>query len=241
MFTLVELLLDWLYPRKCLFCTEIIPAGERKFCCGHCAYEAFLIEPPRCSKCGAPCQESICDECSIHVHSFTQNLSLFIYDDIVRDMILRFKYSGKANYAPTVAALMHRGFSLPAEKIGCIDCIVPVPLHISRKRRRGYNQAALLAKELGKLYGKPMNEPLLRSKKTKPQSGLNALERKNNVENAFRLKPDYSCAGKTFLLIDDIYTTGSTLDSCANVLKTAGAANVFCMTIAKIALNHRDD
>jgi ComF family protein len=148
----------------------------------------------------------------------------------MREAIHRLKYSNSQDLAIPLGEMMvsyWQDVHLPAE------VIVPVPLHARRLRERGYNQAALLARELGKGVGLPVLESaLVRVRETSPQIDLNAKERKENVQGAFRC-PDDQLAGKSVLLLDDVYTTGATLEACSLALKQRGARAVWALTLAR--------
>lgn len=168
--------------------------------------------------------------CAEEDHIFEQSVSPFEYRDEMRKSVLRFKYSGRAEYAE----FFSRSIAVyAAEKVRLWkpELIVPVPVHPARKRKRGYNQAALIAGGLAGEFDLPMDEKLLiRRKRTKPQMELDREDRRKNISGAF------SCAKKrtvpeTVLLIDDILTTGSTLDACAEELKKAGAEKVYALCL----------
>ena len=148
----------------------------------------------------------------------------------MREAIHRLKYSNSQDLAAPLGEMMAsywQDVHLPA------DVIVPVPLHARRLRERGYNQAALLARELGKGVGLPVLESaLIRARHTSPQVDLNAEEREENVRGAFRC-PDDQLAGKRVLLVDDVYTTGATLEACSLALKRGGVHTVWALTLAR--------
>jgi len=148
----------------------------------------------------------------------------------MREAIHRLKYSNSQDLAAPLGEMMvsyWQDVHLPA------DVIVPVPLHARRLRERGYNQATLLARELGKGVGLPVLEnALIRVRDTSPQVDLSAEERKENVRGAFHC-PDDRLAGKNVLLVDDVYTTGATLEACSSALKQRGVRNVWALTLAR--------
>lgn len=162
---------------------------------------------------------------------FDEAFAPFEYKEKIRTSILAFKYSGRAEYAQFYAAAI---WAYGKEKIRAWepDLILPVPVHPSRERKRGYNQAALIARELSAYSRIPVCESLVRRvKKTVPQNELSLQDRKKNLENAFALSADQPVP-KRILIVDDILTSGSTADSLALKLKTAGAEKVFLCTIS---------
>ena len=171
-----------------------------------------------------------CPDCRKRQFRFERNLPLLAYNETARFSVTQFKYHGRQEYAKAYARLWmsRRGEELLSLKP---DCLLPVPIHRSRLRRRGYNQAALFAYELEKLSGIPCRSDLIiRAKHTGAQKELGPLERLANMENAFRLlkKPEgIHCA----VLVDDIYTTGSTAESCARLLSTAGIGRILVLTL----------
>jgi len=188
------------------------------------------IVPPVCIMCGAPAEEEggQCMLCRRRKRVF-RNTAVFVYDDLVREVIHRFKYKGCPRYASGFAQLAvgHLGESF----FESIEALVPVPMYPPKRRRRGYNQAEELAAAFSGITGIPvLYDYLKRVKDTKPQAGLTPAERANNLQGAFSLgKP---VTFKSFLLIDDIYTTGETLDICANLLRKGGAGQVSSLTLA---------
>ena len=163
-------------------------------------------------------------------YPFTEGRSVFVYDDVMRKSIYRFKYNGRSEYAVFFAQEIYRKY---ADKIRSYnaDVIIPVPIHKSKLKSRGYNQAYLIAKELSKLTQIPVNNNyLIRVKKTKVQKNLGAKERSANLKNAFKIranKVQYCSA----ILIDDIYTSGATLSACSRVLLGDGIIRVYCFCV----------
>jgi ComF family protein len=157
---------------------------------------------------------------------------VFVYDDVTRNLILSFKHGDRTDAAPAYAAWMRRA---GAELIVDADVIAAVPLHRWRLLRRRYNQAALLALEIGKLSDKPVAPDLLRRQRATPSLGqLGRLARRRTLRGAFAAQGEV--AGKRVLLIDDVLTSGATVGECARVLKRAGAARVDVLTLARVTL-----
>ena len=185
-------------------------------------------------KCGKPLkveEQEYCYDCRRHAYAYEQGRSLWLHTGLVSRAIYGFKFHNKRYYAKIFAGEM-------AEKYGGwirkneIEEIIPVPLHPSKRRTRGFNQAELLAEELGRLLQIPVNkQAVLRVKKTRPQKKLNDKERQKNLRGAFGVSKKWN-AGKNVLIIDDIYTTGNTVHRIAGMLKKAGAQKVYFLTIS---------
>jgi competence protein ComFC len=219
--------LDLLFPPRCVGC-----GSEGSFLCFHCKSALDYLPPPLCPRCGIPLPEgSNCYTCKNYDREIDGIRSLFPLNGVVHQAVLQFKYQNVKALAAQLAELM--GEYLRVHRMHA-DILVPVPLHPRRLRERGYNQSSLLAVELGRLTSWPVVEGvLLRIKNTPPQTKTkSAEERRQNVAGAF------SCLGRRLsgrhvLLIDDVCTSGATLDSCATALKRAGAASVWGLTLAR--------
>lgn len=221
--------LDLIFPPKttCLICKNAIKTG---YICEKCKNTLKFIQGNTCSICGKPINyEGICHDCLHYGHVFRQNVSTFEYDDAMKGLIARFKYFKERHLAAFFAEYM--AISLEDMKWP-IDVIVPVPLHKSKLDERGYNQAELLARELSYRFDIFMTKALRRIRNTPTQTALHREERINNVKGAFKIMYKETVMGKNVLLIDDILTTGATLDECARVLKDSGANEVYAGTIA---------
>lgn len=163
-------------------------------------------------------------------HAFLQTRGVFVYRGAIVKSMYRFKYSNRRDYAAVFAKEAYEAHGAWIARIG-VQAIVPIPLHKKRKASRGYNQAALLARELGKLTGIAVDEKLLvRIVNTKPQKQLDDIKRKNNLKNAFLVTKNIVKLNKV-LIMDDIYTTGSTVDAAAEVLRRAGIKEVYTLCI----------
>lgn len=222
---------ELLYPRRCALCDGLLEKKELYVCTG-CRNSVRFIREPVCQKCGRPAEKGVllCRNCAERKHVFEQSVSPYEYRDEMRQSVLRFKYSGRPEYAEFYARSME---VYAAEKIRIWkpELIVPVPVHPARKRKRGYNQSALIARILASEFGLPFDEKLLiRRKRTKPQTELDRTARQENVARAFRCNASRPVP-RTVLLVDDILTTGSTLDACAGELKKAGAEKVYALCL----------
>lgn len=175
-------------------------------------------------------REEYCQDCQKHRHYFDRGIAAFEYSDALKKSMYAFKYNNRREYADFYGKQLLKN-KLEIVKSWDAQALVPVPLYPGKLRKRGYNQAEDLAVKLGEQLKLPVITDLLyRSKNTKPQKELNDKDRKNNIENAFQIKKN-SVKYKRLILIDDIYTTGATMDECAKVLRADGAESVYFMTV----------
>jgi ComF family protein len=218
--------LDFLLPLSCLGCGH-----EGDLICTSCRQSLPRIRLPLCQRCGATVGEgNLCHSCINHPLTIDGIRSVFLFQGTIRQAILQLKYRHlKALAAPLSQLLAEYLGSHPLKG----ETIIPVPLYPKRLRERGYNQAYLLAKELGELVGLPVVEDtLIRVKDSLPQARTrSAIERRRNVQGAFACHQPLE--GRQILLIDDVCTTGATLDACASALKAAGASSVWGLTVAR--------
>ena len=229
-----EAILDILYPQNvaCILCRQRAEDIDEKGLCRACADTLPTIAPPVCHKCGRPVvEEGICIDCAYMRYHFDQAVSVLHYTPEIKQLIHRFKYGGISYLSRTLGWWMAQAFE---QRCGWkVDVIVPVPLHPRRQRQRGFNQSALLAKELGKYIGVPVNErALIRKKYTPAQAGLNKFQRMQNLQGAFEVREIEAVRGKSVLLVDDVFTTGSTVDECSRALLQAGVQRVYVLTLA---------
>lgn len=246
-FSLVEIIqgfIDFISPRECLFCGGITDyLGERNLC-QSCIQSIEFINQPICPLCGAPVkayyqshckiENDICKKCSQEKFAFDMARSAAIYrpESALARAIICFKHSNLRSLLPFLSKLLFSAF----EKFysgEAIDLVIPTPLHWKRWIKRGYNQSSLLAKKLSAAYQIPLMEKALkRVINTQPQSG-GLAERKLNVKDAFKVVNKSLFYNKDILLVDDVFTTGSTANEIAKELKSAGASKVFVLTIAR--------
>ncbi|WP_058485998.1 ComF family protein [Defluviitalea phaphyphila] len=233
---LIDIILNIIYPPKCIFCNTIIPIQKEKGICDDCKKSLPFIKEKVCQKCGKPIdnieERNTCFDCIKYPPIYDKGWALLVYEGIVRDMIYRFKYGGHKEYAVYLGVLMAN--KIKNENIKeKFDLIIPIPMHLKKKRIRGYNQSEELAKIISKQLKIPIDITILtRIKETKPQSGLSITQRKNNLKKAFKIKQNTDLKGKKILLIDDIYTTGSTINTCANILKKKGVKKVCFLSLS---------
>jgi len=223
---------ELLFPRRCAVCDEIVKIGKTKVC-DRCKNKFIPIAEPWCLKCGKELRTSekeYCLDCSRGNHLFTRGRAIFDYNSVVNSLF-RFKYQGRQEYAEYYGECASKLLD-NEEEMKKADAIIPVPLHYKRMRQRGYNQAKLFAEALGKAWNIPVKHRLVvRHKNTQPLKQLNPAQRQNNLKKAFKLVQN-DVKLKTIIIVDDIYTTGSTIDSVARVFLQAGVHKVFFVTLA---------
>ena len=233
---LKTLALDLLFPPHCAVCQSL-----GAWLCADCLGEIEAIEPPVCQRCGLPMGDSrfrhdraaVCAPCQASPIQIDGLRAYAFHGGPLRKAIHQFKYEDLRGVAPLLGNLMADGWDRLAPGDLSLDAIVPVPLHRSRQRERGYNQAALLARELGHSLRLPVVEDaVVRSRATAPQVDLNAQARRANVQDAFRCEEN-DLAGKRVLLVDDVCTSGATLESTCLALRDAGVSSVWACTLAR--------
>lgn len=229
----INKIIDVVFPRRCPVCHDIV-RDKGKSVCDICRIKLIEVKDPYCIKCGKPVKtpETVhCSYCSSNVVDFSEGRAVFVYDDTMRKSIYRFKYNGRQEYSKFYAEEIYNKYRDKIKQWNP-QIIVPIPIHKSKLKKRGYNQAYLIAKELSYLTKIPVNNRLLyRVKKTEIQKNLSASERKSNLKNAFKIssnKVQYLSA----MLIDDIYTTGATMNNASIVLKDSGIQNVYCISLS---------
>lgn len=220
-----------LFPLHCPVCDEIVtPAGEK--ICLSCMDKLRLLTPPWCMKCGKKLAEEgeYCADCQRKERWFVRGRALYEYESAA-PAVYRFKYGGRREYADFFgeqAAEYLGGFVRGVRP----DALIPIPLHSRRRTERGYNQAQLLAEAVGGRLGLPVcSNFLVREKNTSPLKYQNPQERQNNLKKAFNIAQN-DVKLKTIILIDDIYTTGSTMNEAAKTLREAGVNEVYFITLA---------
>ncbi len=206
---------------------------EEKGCCEECRPKLKYISEPWCLKCGAPVvnsEDSYCPSCMVRKHLFTAGRALYEYSS-VRTSIYRFKYSGRAEYGEFYGREMAEKLKEQLKKWKP-DGLIPIPLHAAKERLRGYNQAEKLARAIGRYCDIPVFDRIVfRRQKTRPMKELNVKERQNNLKKAFIIPQDVVKL-KRVVLVDDIYTTGTTMDSVAGLLLEKGVLEVYTLTLA---------
>lgn len=220
-----------LYPPVCPVCKKIL--HYQKLICMECDKKMLQVGEIVCQCCGKPLEkdeQEYCYDCVRKQHEYKQGIAAFRYNETVKQTIYEFKYQNKREYAHYYATSLFAQYEKVFRSWG-IEAIVPVPIYKLKKRKRGYNQAQLIAKELSRYLHLPCVEDwLVRTKNTIPQKELNEAARRKNLEDAFEIHGKYPY--KIVLLVDDIYTTGSTIDHCAKALKTQGCQNVYFTAVS---------
>lgn len=224
-----------LFPARCQGCNQQIDPCCTPHLCPDCASLLVPVSPPLCFCCGTlfgSGKNHLCGECLQDHFAFARARSLFLYQEPVSSLLVQLKFGGKLSRLDTLSIL--------ADQFGAVelcsepDLILPVPLHVRRLRSRGFNQSLLLARFcLPGWQKKIRTELLLRHRPTVPQTSLSGRARRNNLQKAFSVSEPVRVAGKTVLLVDDVFTTGSTLHECARVLIQAGAGRVEAFTLAR--------
>lgn len=235
---LLKALLDILFPPLCHCCKAFIPGHAEIHICPDCREKIRTVTSPLCPVCGLPHAreggiDHLCGTCLTKPRPFERARAAVGFDGPVQDLVHRFKYGKKAHLSRPLGLLASR-FPENFRTDAAADLIVPVPLHDRRLRARGFNQSQLLGAVVAKEWGIPLSvDNLRRLRWTEPQTGLAAAERERNVRNAFGVARPEQFDGKRLLLVDDVYTTGSTVTECARALKRAGAREVSVLTVAR--------
>jgi competence protein ComFC len=231
-----ETALSLLYAPHCAHCKADTPSGCHL--CETCSRSARRLIAPFCQICSEPFSGEItaafsCMNCGDRHFHFTGVVAPYRSRGVVRDFIHRFKYDGHFYLRHPLAAWMAAGFDDARLASPAIDALVPVPLHAARRREREFNQAEVLATLAGAARQIPVLRDLQRIRYTTTQTRLNREERMENLRGAFRIRNNTRVQGRHLVLIDDVMTTGSTVEECARVLRQAGAASVRVLTVAR--------
>ncbi len=242
----VTALLDLVFPPFCPVCQRRLGEGRRDPLCGSCWDALERIAPPYCRVCGLPFSHlspaeaspapgggHLCGRCRRRPPPFAYARSAARYGEVVREAVHAFKFGGRRALAAPLGDLLAE-MDMASLPIEAPDLLAPVPLHPRRERERGFNQALLLARRVGRAWRLPVrSDVLVRTIATRPQTELAAEARRANVRDAFALRRPELAAGRHVVLVDDILTTGSTVTACALRLKEAGASAVGVLTVAR--------
>ncbi len=227
-------IVELVFPSHCLYCQNIISADG--LFCKDCWQKLQFITEPKCQVCCHPFELAsantnlICSSCLQTPKHFDKIIAVFVYNQIIGKVISDLKYRDSTYLAKKLARILQ---PFAASEIQDCDLIIAVPLHLAKLRSRKFNQSILLAQNFTKT--KLVRDFLLRIKNTPAQVGLKKKQRQNNLKNAFIINPKYRdvVQGKKILLIDDVITTATTVESCAKLLKKSGAAKVTILAVAK--------
>ena len=237
--TLMRRALHVVLPVDCSSCGVPLDEDPVPFFCRQCWGSIHPLRGPACPRCGAPFASAtaltyspnhLCTACRLRPPSFTRAWSLYPYEGPLQDAIRLFKYHSKVALADSLGELM----AAASRDLPAVDAIAPVPLHASRLRAREFNQSLLLADRLSRRLGVPLSYGnLIRLRDTQPQTELTRSARLKNLRRAFSVRHPEEVDGKHLLLVDDVFTTGTTVNECAKALRKAGAADVFVCTLAR--------
>ncbi len=239
-------LLSILFPSNCPVCLQPLEKFHLGGICLNCWASIKLIRKPKCSKCGFYYEslinthknkDVVCGRCQVKKYYFSYARSFGEYSSPLKEIIHHYKFNKNAYLSRIFADLVLKAMNLK-KRYGNIDAIIAVPLHRKRKKKRGFNQSYLIALQIGKrLHIQVEKRVLFRLKNSVPQMDLPANKRERNVKGAFEVKNVQKIRGKKILLIDDVMTTGATVNECARVLKRAGSKDVAVLTIAHTPIN----
>lgn len=225
--------LDWLFPRRCAICDKVL-RREEKGCCSTCYPKLSFIKQPICYCCGKPLEQEeqeYCVDCRKTKRSFLANRSVLLYNEMAELSLARFKFQNRREYAAFYGKELYdrcKSQILDWQ----VDALVPVPIHPRKYKKRGYNQAELVAQELGRRLAIPvLNDILVRRVETVAQKDLNPVQRLENLERAFQICENSVKLDKV-ILVDDIYTTGATLEACSRTLLLHGVKQIYGVTVA---------
>jgi ComF family protein len=231
-----------IFPPLCLSCAEIMHPFNGQIFCRACEEQIHFITGSICHICGttfpdSPAESHLCGECLEKKPHFTSARAIFSYKDIILNAIHKFKYKRDLSSGGILASFMAE-FSFPDVDFADYSLIMPVPLHIKRLRERGFNQALILARAIGEKRKIAVDFSILkRHKFSLTQTGSNKKERKHNIGGAFEVSDRKKIAGKNIILVDDVYTTGATVNECAKTLIKEGAQRVSVLTLARVLHN----
>jgi competence protein ComFC len=230
--------IDLVYPRQCQECGEMADCHEFSFLCDSCFKDVPRIEAPFCETCSMPFHGEVktsaeCPNCREMIICFDKACSVMRFRGVIRNAIHSFKYSHQMYWRKVLQRWFIEG-ALHYPELGDIDLILPVPLHPVRQRERGFNQAAVLGQALSRTLQKEcLLKEIRRIRPTETQTHLDRQERMNNLNGAFAVPKPQKIFGKKLLLVDDVLTTGSTVNECAKILKEHGATSVLVFTLAR--------
>lgn len=229
-----EVIKDILFPPRCPMCDELLSPREGRIC-SSCRGELSYVESPVCFRCGKEIEsgeEEYCEDCSKNKRSYIKGFPVFNYMPPVSDSLMALKYGGRQEYASFYGEEIYRKYSKKLKECR-IDALVPVPIHRKKYVKRGYNQAELIAQALGKTMDVEVRTDILkRVSYTTPQKQLSNTEREKNLRKAFVTFEAIKKLPETVLLVDDIYTTGATIEACTSACLEKGIKKVYYTSVA---------
>lgn len=232
-------LADLIFPSRCLSCGHLIRADEVPDLCPECRDKIRLIKSPLCPLCGIPYQtisqiDHLCGDCSVERPPFLLARAWGYYEGELMQAIHQYKYAKRTAWGKLLGGLMARA-PYPGLSFQEYSLVIPVPLHRRRLRQRGFNQAVLLAREIARRHHLPLDVMNLRRHiSTREQTKLGKEERIDNVKGAFSVRDPGRIKGEGIILVDDVYTTGSTVKECSITLMEGQAAKVAVLTAARV-------
>ena len=231
-------LLQLVYPPRCIVCETLLKYGTDEFICDDTCRETFkFIEGDVCIICGLPAYraDSICQNCNKRENIFNRNIATFVYEDMIQDMVFKLKYAKQSYMGAGLGELMFWHLEQNTNILEETDIIAPVPIHKKRLKMRGFNQAELLSNKIAQMAEiRHAKDLLLRIKHTRPLSNFSPAGRVNTLKNALVVNKKYDIKNASVLLIDDIFTTGATMNSCAKILLGAGATTINTATLTVV-------
>ena len=231
----VELLI---FPSFCRLCSNPLGEPGEKVVCRECLSRIVPRRGPVCFCCGrfleGVGEDHLCAKCLDRAPAFSRHRSCGRYGGVLKDLVLLFKYGRVSVLSPVLARYATESLGGDEGVWEGLDYIIPVPLHRKRRRERGFNQSELLARDLARIQGlQVLKRCLVKVRNVPPQTSLEGAGREGNVRGAYAARGTRKIAGKTLLLVDDVFTTGSTLRECSRVLMGAGAREVRALTLAQ--------
>lgn len=238
----VRTVLQLIVPDRCRVCGEFISQAERPGICRICLNKMQILDRQTCHCCGRPIagaflEEQICGSCLKVPPPWKRCFSLVQYDSPVSDLLHNLKYRADTSVMPALQSIVSEALSTTMhQELKNVDLVLPVPLHPSRLKERGLNQSAYIAKAIFK-PGLVDCSSLKRGKLTIPQTGLTGIERRRNLRGAFVVHDKAPLRGKTICLVDDVFTTGTTVMECCHALSKGGATEIYVVTLARVIVN----
>ena len=236
-------ILDFIFPQNCISCEGKIKVEEH-FLCALCRGDIGFIQQPHCFHCGVPAdlsyafphEEFLCGVCRENSFKFDRARSLGFYDTVLRTTIHHFKYRKQIGVLLDIDLLLEKYF-LENPDFCQGFTVSPIPLHFNKMKERGFDQAFLIARQVAKVLKLPLEGGLLRRiKATSPQATMTRTERARNIKGAFEINRPELVEGKNILLVDDVFTTGATVNEASKILKKNGAGKVYVFTLGRVVV-----